>query len=60
MERGHPLAGMFQPLPAVDVERAIERARERYSALTPADFRRMRREDRWERLSARVRRVLGL
>lgn len=39
-----------------DLERAIERARERYSAMTPADFRRERRAERWSRVRAWWRR----
>lgn len=40
-----------------DLERAIERARKRYSAMTPADFRRERRAERMARIRAWWRRT---
>jgi hypothetical protein len=62
LERDHPLAGMFDTprLSPEEVDRAVAVARERYRALAPADFRRMRREDRMGAVRAWIRWILHI
>jgi hypothetical protein len=43
-----------------ELDRIINIARERYRVLTPADFRRMRREARWGAVRAWVRWALHI
>jgi hypothetical protein len=62
MYRDHPLAGMFDTpqLSPEEVDRAVAVAQQRYSALTPKDFRRMRREARWGAVRAWIRWILHI
>lgn len=62
MYREHPLAGMFDTprLSPEEVDRVLADAAERYSALTPRDFRRIRREADRSAVRAWLRRVLHI
>lgn len=62
MYREHPLAGMFDTprLPPEEVDRVLADAAERYSALTPRDFRRIRREADWGAVRAWLRQLLHI
>lgn len=60
MYREHPLAGLFEPLTPEQTESVLRDAAERYSALTPKDFRRIRREADWGAVRAWIRWILHL
>lgn len=60
LDRDHPLAGAFEPMSPERLDRVLAVATEYYRALTPADFRRMRREARWGAVRAWVRWALHI